>query len=66
VKKGSPISKTMYVTLANGRALSGYIPDDESFGHQTFQVLGTRLLPGCAEQGIVQGLSDLAAEYMAQ
>jgi len=62
----SPLAKTMYVTLANGRAASGYIPDDSSFGHQTFQVLGSRLLPGCAEEGIVDGLTGLVAEYMAQ
>jgi hypothetical protein len=31
------------VTLANGRARSGCIVDDESFGTHTFQVLGSRL-----------------------
>lgn len=62
----SPLAKTMYVTLANGRAESGYIPDDASFGHQTFQVLGSRLLPGCAEEGIVGGLAGLVNEYLAQ
>lgn len=62
----SPLAKTMYVTLANGRAESGYIPDDASFGHQTFQVLGSRLLPGCAEEGIVEGLAGLVGEYVAR
>ncbi|MEV6106491.1 neutral/alkaline non-lysosomal ceramidase N-terminal domain-containing protein [Streptomyces sp. NPDC051940] len=59
VKEQSPLTKTMYVTLANGRAASGYIPDDESYGHQTFQVLGSRLKPGCAEDAIADGIADL-------
>jgi neutral ceramidase len=63
VKEESSMSKTMFVTLANGRAASGYIPDDESYGHQTFQVLGSRLKPGCAEDGIVDGISGLVSEY---
>jgi hypothetical protein len=54
------------VTLANGRASSGYIPDDASFGHDTFQVLGSRLKPGCAEQGIANGLVDLVAQFAAK
>lgn len=64
VKAESPLSKTMFVTIANGKAASGYIPDDESFGHQTFQVLGSRLKPGCAEQGIAGGLSDLISTFI--
>ena len=62
VKKQSPLSKTMYVTLANGRAASGYIPDDEAYGHLTFQVLGSRVKPGCAEDGIADGISQLIAK----
>jgi neutral ceramidase len=61
VKKQSPLTKTMYVTLANGRAASGYIPDDESYGHLTFQVLGSRVKPGCAEDGIADGIAQLIA-----
>lgn len=66
IKAASPLSKVMYVTLANGRALSGYIPDDASFGHQTFQVLGSRLLQGCADEGIVNGITGLISDYAAQ
>jgi neutral ceramidase len=58
-KAASPLANTMFVTLANGRSNSGYIPNDTSFGAYTFQVLGTRLKPGCAEDGIVNGLVDL-------
>ncbi len=66
VKKESPMSRTMFVTLANGRSNSGYIADDESYGHQTFQVLGTRLKPGCAEAGIAGGVAKLVGAYMAR
>jgi hypothetical protein len=66
MKKRSPMANTVLVTLANGRANSGYIPDDASFGHNTFQVLGSRFKPGCAEQGIANGLDDLVAKYTAR
>lgn len=66
VKKESPMSKTMFVTLANGNAGSGYIPDDASYGHQTFQVLGARIKPGCAESGIAGGVSKLVSAYMSR
>jgi len=66
VKKQSPLAHTVVVTLANGWANSGYIPDDASFGAYTFQVLGSRLKPGCAEQGIADGISDLVGQYVGQ
>ena len=66
MKKHSAMANTVLVTLANGRANSGYIPDDASFGHNTFQVLGSRLKPGCAEQSIANGLDDLVAKYVAR
>ena len=47
------------MTLANGRANSGYIPNDAAFGAYTFQVLGSRLKPGCAEKAIVGGFLDM-------
>jgi neutral ceramidase len=65
-KQHSPMAHTVVVTLANGRANSGYIPDDASFGHETFQVLGSHLKPGCAEQGIANGLDDMVSQYMSR
>jgi hypothetical protein len=56
LKKESPYAKTMMATLTNGFAMSGYIPDDASFGHYTFEVLSSRLQPGCAETSIVDGI----------
>jgi len=65
-KQHSPMAHTVVITLANGRASSGYIPDDASFGHETFQVLGSRLKPGCAEQSIANGLDDLVGQYISR
>ena len=59
LKSASPFANTVIVTLANGAANSGYIPNDAAFGAYTFQVLGSRLKPGCAETAIVDGLLDL-------
>jgi len=59
LKRESPMADTFMVTLANGMANSGYIPNDTAFGALTFQVLGSRLKLGCAETAIVNGLLDL-------
>ena len=59
LKQESPYKATMMSTLTNGGARSGYIPDDESFGKYTFEVLSSRLKPGCAESAIVNGILGL-------
>lgn len=66
MKKQSPMANTVMVTLANGRANSGYVPDDASYSHNTFQVLGARTKPGCAEQTIADTLTDLVTQYSKQ
>lgn len=58
-KDESPFKHTMMATLTNGMARSGYIPSDEAYGFNVFEVLGSRLKPGCAEGAIVNGLLDL-------
>ena len=63
LKSETPMANTVLVTIANGRADSGYIPDDESYGHNTFQVLGTRLKQGCAETSIADGITGLVTQY---
>lgn len=62
LKRESPFKATMMTTLTNGSARSGYIPDDESYGKYTFEVLSSRLKPGCAESAIVKGLLGLMDE----
>ena len=64
VKKESPFVNTVVVTLADGSANTGYIPTDEAYGHNTFQVLDTRLKPGCAESAIVNTALDLMTASM--
>lgn len=59
LKSESPYRATMMATLTNGSARSGYIPDDESYGKYTFEVLSSRLKPGCAESSIVNGILGL-------
>jgi hypothetical protein len=62
LKAESPYKHTMMATLTNGSAGSGYIPNDAAFGYETFEVLSSRLKPGCAESAIVDGLLGLIAE----
>ena len=59
LKRESPYARTMMITVTNGFSNAGYIPDDASFGHQTFEVLSSRLKPGCAETKIVEGLTGM-------
>ena len=62
LKKESPYAHTMMATLTNGSARSGYIPNDEAYGMYTFEVVSSRLKPGCAETSIVNGILDLMAD----
>ncbi|HSG55791.1 MAG TPA: neutral/alkaline non-lysosomal ceramidase N-terminal domain-containing protein [Paracoccaceae bacterium] len=61
-KRESPWRNTMMATLTNGSAPSGYIPHDAAYGQNTFEVVSSRLRPGCAESAIVNGLLDLVVE----
>ncbi len=62
LKKESPFANTVVVTLADGFANTGYIPTDEAYGRNTFQVLDSHLKPGCAENAIVNTALDLIME----
>jgi hypothetical protein len=62
LKQESPYTATMMATLTNGMARSGYIPNDAAYGMYTFEVLSSRLKPGCAETSIVNGILDLIAD----
>ncbi|WP_448663852.1 neutral/alkaline non-lysosomal ceramidase N-terminal domain-containing protein [Sphingomonas sp. CJ20] len=65
-KRESPFKHTMMTTLTNGMAGSGYIPNDAAFGYNTFEVVSSRLKPGCAETAIVEGLLDLIDKVAAE
>jgi hypothetical protein len=58
-KARSGSGRVMMATLTNGMAKSGYIPNDEAFTQNTFEVVSSRLKPGCAETAIIDGLLDL-------
>jgi neutral ceramidase len=64
LKRESPLANLMPITLTNGSAGSGYIPNDASFSHNTFQVLGSRLKPGCAEGAIASAALELTSQTM--
>jgi neutral ceramidase len=53
LKREAPVSKLMMVGCASGRANSGYIYSNRAGNYLTFQVIGSRLKPGCAEDKIV-------------
>jgi len=60
LKQRAPKMRLMITTLANGMANSGYIYSNNANDHLTFQVIGSRLKPGCAEAKIVAtGLDQL-------
>jgi neutral ceramidase len=54
--------KSMMTTLANGAANSGYIYSNAANDRLTFQVISSRLRPGCAEDGILKAALDLSAK----
>ena len=57
LKRESPFNDTVMVTHANGS--SGYIPSDDSFEPISYEVTTSHLKPGCAENGIVNGLLEM-------
>lgn len=61
LRKESPFTDTMMITLANGRI--GYIPDDAAYNNPTFEVYGSPLKKGCGESTIVNGLVDMMRQY---
>jgi hypothetical protein len=64
LKAKSPLANTVFVGLANGQSNSGYVPTDDAFAHNTFQVLGSRLKPGCAEMGIQNAAIEMLNQYV--
>jgi neutral ceramidase len=59
LKNAAPANKLIISTLTNGGANSGYIYSDDAYSHLSFQVIGSRLKPGCAETKIVNAALDL-------
>lgn len=59
LKREAPAAKLMMATVANGLANSGYIYSNDADHRLTFQVIGSRLKPGCAEDAIVETSLDM-------
>jgi hypothetical protein len=59
LKSEAPVNKLMIVTRATGYKRTGYIYANEDSSHLTFEVLSSRLKPGCAEDNIVSHTLDL-------
>ena len=60
LKNESPYARTIMTTVADGHSgWGGYIPDDESYGAEVFEVLSSRFKQGYAQTAIVNGLLDL-------
>lgn len=59
LKNAAPANKLIISTLTNGGANSGYIYSDDAYSHLSFQVIGSRLKPGCAETKIVNAALSL-------
>ncbi len=49
--------RTIMVTNANGA--SGYLPDDAAYDQISYEIMTTRVKRGCAENSIVNGLTEL-------
>jgi len=45
------------VTHANGS--SSYLPDDDSYKRISYEIVTSRVKPGCAEAAIVNGLLEM-------
>ena len=61
LKSKSPYNFTIVTTVTDchNKGRGGYIPDDESYGAQVFEVLSSGYKQGYAQKAIVDGLLDL-------
>lgn len=59
LKTEASVPNLMMTTLANGMANSGYIYSNNADDQLTFQVIGSRLKPGCAEDAIIDASLNL-------
>jgi neutral ceramidase len=58
----SPLTDTFLVSIANDRI--GYLPADASYDLPLFEVNGSPVARGCAEDAIVDGLSEMIRERL--
>jgi hypothetical protein len=61
LQKESPFASTLLLAHTNGS--SGYIPDDDAYEQVSYEIWVSRLKPGCAESGIVNGFLEMMEQY---
>ena len=61
LKKETPLANTLMLTIANDRL--GYIADDAAYDTPYFEVHGSPLARGCAENGIVNNLVEMINQF---
>lgn len=59
MQREAPVSRLLVTTMANGWANSGYIYSNNASHRLTFQVIGSRLKPGAAEDAIAAASHEL-------
>ena len=64
LKKDSPLSNTILVSLTNGRLT--YMPDDAAYDAPIFEVRSSSLKRGCGEGAIVNGFTSMMKEHLSQ
>nr|WP_272918867.1 neutral/alkaline non-lysosomal ceramidase N-terminal domain-containing protein [Vibrio eleionomae] len=64
LEQSSPVKNTLLFSLANDRI--GYIPDDAAYDRPIFEVNGSPMQRGCAENAIVQNFSTMINEALAK
>jgi hypothetical protein len=60
-KRELPLEVPILITHANGS--SGYLPDEASYATVGYEIQTAKVKPGCAEEVIVRGLSELAGYH---
>lgn len=59
LKREASAAQVMMTTLANGWSNAGYIYSNAAGPHLTFQVISSRLKPGCAEDAMVSSATAM-------
>jgi hypothetical protein len=64
LKKDSPLTNTILVSLTNGRLT--YMPDDAAYDAPIFEVRASSLKRGCGEGAIVNGFTEMINEGLSK
>jgi hypothetical protein len=62
LKKESPLTNTILVSLTNGRLT--YMPDDAAYDTPIFEVRASSLKRGCGEGAVVNGFTQMISDHL--